>query len=112
MKKNKLHIALSIFLLAILLVGRVGLHVFHHHEETTETSKCPSGLVIHFHQEEAADCALCKLDAFQSIDFVPAALFIFFLTVLKPVQRFLLTALPRFSFFVNNKGPPAFPILA
>jgi hypothetical protein len=104
--KNKIHIAISILLLTIMLVGRVGLHILHHHEFSKE-NKHLTGVSISAEESEAADCALCKLDTFQDIAIGSIAIFIFIITVVKPVYHFLLATVEQFSFFAKNRGPPA-----
>lgn len=105
MNKNKIHIAISILLLAIMLVGRVGLHVFHHHEFSQE-NKPLAGVSISAEESEAADCALCKLDTFQVVAIESITIFIFFITLVKPVSHFLLATIEQVSFFAKNRGPP------
>jgi hypothetical protein len=105
-KKNKLHIAFTVLLLSIILIGRVGLHVFHHHEFAAEY-KSIAGLSLSTVDNEAADCALCKLDTFQVIAIEATALFVFFLTVTKPNFYFYLSEAEQLLFFKNSRGPPA-----
>ncbi len=92
-----------------MLIGRVGLHVFHHHEEETGgNANVLSGISLHAGQDkEAADCALCELDTFQELAIEALTVFVFFVTVVKPVHRFLLTELPQLSFFAKSRGPPS-----
>jgi hypothetical protein len=116
-KKNKIHIALSVFLLALILVGRVGIHIFHHHETTSGTgqisfTKAPSENLVFTSTESDVDCALCKLDAFQEISLSTFAGFIFLLFFAKPFYHFFLSDLTTFSFFTKNRGPPSFISIA
>jgi hypothetical protein len=116
-KKNKIHIALSIFLLALMLVGRVGIHIFHHHETISNTEliafkKAHPGTPILADAKSDVDCALCKLDAFQEISINALASFIFLLFFGKPFYNFLLSDLTAFSFFTKSRGPPSFVSMA
>jgi hypothetical protein len=116
-KKNKLHIALSVFLLALMLAGRVGIHIFHHHESRISSELAtfkqvhPSTAFL-TDAENDADCAICKLDAFQEIALNAFAGFTFLLIFGKPFYRFFLSDLTFFSFFTKSRGPPSFAAIA
>ena len=88
----------------------MGLHIFHHHEFSAE-SKHVSALSISAEESEAADCALCKLDTFQVVGIESIALFVFFITLVKPVAHFLLSTVDQILFFTESRGPPVYLFL-
>ena len=117
MKKYKIHTALSVFLLALTLVGRVGIHIFHHHEVISNTerssfTKAHSENPVLTEAENDLDCALCKLDAFQEFSLDTFVGFIFLLFFSKPFYHFFLSDLITFSFFTKSRGPPSFASIA
>jgi len=111
-KKNKLHILISMLLLAVVLTGRVGIHIFHQHESSASSAVVAktqdSSAPVLIADDSEADCLLCKLDSFQVLAIEQVLLFSFFLAVSKPAYSFLLTAFSQFSFFTKSRGPPAF----
>jgi hypothetical protein len=117
-KKNKLNIIISLSLLALMLVGRVGIHIFHHHSssvslESSTIKKVPQGIP---YLTEAgiddADCPLCQLDAFHEIALATFFSFSFLLIFGKSLYHILISELERFSFFTKGRGPPFFASIA
>jgi hypothetical protein len=115
-KKNKLHITVSVLLLALMMVSRIGIHIFHHHESTSSvesiTLKNAVTLLPSVSDHDEADCMLCKLDSFQEILTEEILPFIFVALTGKAVYRFLLKNSLSFSFLKQNKGPPVFTSVA
>jgi hypothetical protein len=101
---NKLHITLSLFLLSTILTGRVGMHIFHHHE-SSYVSKTESSSAV-FVEYSETDCLLCKLDVFQEILINALLVFFFLLVFEKTDYQFLFLKLKQFLFFKNSRGPP------
>ncbi|HWZ22677.1 MAG TPA: hypothetical protein VNW06_08490 [Cytophagaceae bacterium] len=111
MKKNKLNIVLSLSLLALMLVGRVGIHIFHHHDSFSRVESValkksnPSAPILSTYHSEV-DCALCKLDTFQEVFSNAVTAFVFFLVFGKPVYQFLLEDSVQFLVAKKSRGPP------
>lgn len=103
-------------LLAVVLTGRVGIHLFHQHESAAASSLVSkthdSSSTFLIADDNEADCLLCKLDTFQALAIEEIVLFAFFMAAVKPVYSFLLTAFSKFSFFTKSRGPPAFAFIS
>jgi len=114
LKNRKLHIALVISLLAVTLIGRVGIHLFHHHETTFFSNQKFSKKTLNLFSEEKSDvdCLLCKLDTFQEVIVFQIIPFVFFLYFEKCRYKFLVSTIINFSFLSKSRGPPAFNSVA
>ena len=111
MKKNRIHIALTVFLLALMLVGRVGIHIFHHHDSTAKagmyiTKSASEVLPLVAEHNSEADCKVCKLDTFQALFLEALIPFVFLVIVAKPIYTLLFSDLIHFSIFSKSRGPP------
>ena len=116
MKNNKLHTSFTVLLLALMLVSRVGIHVFHHHNplhsnEASKVSIVTGSLSVAASEAIDVDCLLCKLDSFQEL-FIEALIPFVFLTILwKPIYKGLFSTLVNFSIFSKSRGPPVAQIV-
>ena len=94
-----------------MLVGRVGIHVFHHHESTAKAGisiakTAGEVLPIVAEHNSEADCMLCKLDTFQALFLEVFIPFVFLVIVAKPIYTLLFSDLVHFSIFSKSRGPP------
>ena len=95
-----------------MLVSRVGIHIFHHHDsfstvKSIALKKSNSSVPLFSIYHSEPNCALCKLDAFQEILISAAFIFIFFLVFEKSVYQFLFSESLQFLFLKKSRGPPS-----
>lgn len=107
MKNKNIKSGLSILLLALVLIGNVGLHIFHHHEAKSinkvDLSKASSDDSF---QETESDCLLCHLDGFQEFEHNSFIISSLLLAVNKPVFSFFVPVSESVLIFSKGRSPP------
>jgi len=111
-KNKKTNSVLTTLLLAILLTGNVGLHIFHHHEANLNKARVSSySETAAFSkitlEEQEADCLLCNLDTFQELEESSFTISLLPLTVPQSVFCFFVPASESVLIFSKGRSPPA-----
>ena len=108
MKNINIKSGISILLLAIVLIGNVGLHIFHHHE-TTSTKKIDLSQVSSYDsiQESESHCLLCGIDGFQEYEHNSFVISSLLLKVNKPIFSFFIPESKSALIFSKGRSPPA-----